>query len=408
MPLAQDRDLLACIDAIYDAAAGGASWLDVGVRLCGVFAADRASLIVPAAMGPARQLLEPPNPGEAAYAAYFRTVDPFWHQAQRDFAESRTQHQLRAKLGPALVPDHELLRSEFYNDYGRHFSRRHVVGGMLGVERPSPLSLARGESAYPFTEEDRRRIEVLLPHIQRALQLHERLAAHEATSRTTMSMLDTMPMGMIIVDAGLRVRFSNEAAVQAVARPGCGMAILASGPHTTGSTHLVALHHDDARSLRQLVVAAARGGSGGGMRIRPRDAAEGEAPMQAVLVSPLPGALLHDADPSLRDARGLVLIVVQDLVARTPPNLAVLCDIFGLTRSEAAVAAGLVGGASAEDVATARHVSLETVRTQVRAILRKSEATNLRDLERMLAQLASVAPDRAKATAGQRAIRSGR
>ncbi len=404
MSFAEDRDLLACIDSIYDAAAGSASWLDVGARLCRMFAADRASLIIPADIGAPRQLLEPPNPGEAAYAAYFRTVDPFWHQAQRDFADNRTQHHLHAKLGPALVPDHDLLRSEFYNDYGRHFSRRHVLGGMLGAERPSPLSLARGESAFPFTEEDRRRIELLLPHIQRALELQDRLSAHVATTRTTMSLLDALPIGMIIVDGGLRVRFANASALQAVTQPGCGMAILASGPSTTGSTHLAALHHDDARQLRQLVVSAARGGSGGGMRVRPRETAKGEEPMQAVLVAPLPGAMVHDPDLSLRDARGMVLVVLQDLVARAGPSLALLCDIFGLTRSEAAVASGLVGGASAEDVAMARQVSLETVRTQVRAILRKSEAANLRDLERMLAQLASVAPGPARAPAGQAAL----
>jgi DNA-binding CsgD family transcriptional regulator len=36
-----------------------------------------------------------------------------------------------------------------------------------------------------------------------------------------------------------------------------------------------------------------------------------------------------------------------------------------------------------------RHVSLETVRTQVRTVLRKTNAVNLRDFERILAVVAA-------------------
>ena len=41
-----------------------------------------------------------------------------------------------------------------------------------------------------------------------------------------------------------------------------------------------------------------------------------------------------------------------------------LCELFGLTRAEAAVAVALVGGATAEQVARQRGVSLMTVRVQ--------------------------------------------
>ncbi len=57
------------------------------------------------------------------------------------------------------------------------------------------------------------------------------------------------------------------------------------------------------------------------------------------------------------------------------------------------VAIALVGGASAEEVARQRHVSLDTVRSQIRSILAKIvEVVNLRDLERWMASLAAVLP----------------
>ncbi|MBX9750320.1 MAG: hypothetical protein K5Q68_12110 [Roseococcus sp.] len=61
--------------------------------------------------------------------------------------------------------------------------------------------------------------------------------------------------------------------------------------------------------------------------------------------------------------------------------------MFGLTLAEAEVAAALCGGATTESVAVARGVGPATIRTQVRVILEKTGAPNLRRLEQMLALL---------------------
>jgi DNA-binding NarL/FixJ family response regulator len=49
-----------------------------------------------------------------------------------------------------------------------------------------------------------------------------------------------------------------------------------------------------------------------------------------------------------------------------------------------------MGGATKEAVATLRHSQVSTVRTQVRSILEKTGAANLRDLERILAGLTGL------------------
>lgn len=48
--------------------------------------------------------------------------------------------------------------------------------------------------------------------------------------------------------------------------------------------------------------------------------------------------------------------------------------------------------AGAEEVARRRGVSLMTVRSQIRSILGKSDAENLKDFERTMATLAALAP----------------
>lgn len=386
----QQSAVMACIGTLYDAASGSVSWVDVGVELCCLFAADRASLIIPSALGRPRELLALPSEADDAYAAYFHRVDPIRRQAQRDFAQARQHHLMRTKLGPEIVPDEEFLRSEYYADFARHHGRRYVVGGMLGGQHPTPIGLHRAESSSPFTAEDRRLLEILLPHVQRALDLRERLSVQESARRMTVGALDALASGMVIVDAASRVRFANAASRRALSRPGSGLAMLASGPSIDGGPHLTAHHRDDARALRQLVASAAHGGAGGSLRIRPRDDGGDLLPMQVALVSPAPAAMLVDADPATRETEGLVLVVIEDLMRRTPPPPEMLCDLLGFSRTEAEVATRLIGGASAEEVARRRAVSLDTVRNQIRAILRKAEVANLRDLERLMATLAVI------------------
>ena len=394
------RDLTECIGAIYDAASGGRDWLDVGARLRAMFDAGMARLVLPSSRSMPHDVLNPDGAAETAYAAYYHRIDPFRARAQRDFVASRTRHLLRAQLGPELVPDLELLRSEYYADFARPHGLRHVMGGMIGTRSPTPIGLFRPEDATPFARKDCRKLELLLPHFQRALELNEHLSAQVEAVRVTVGVLDALPVSVVLVDAGLEVRFANAASVRALARPGSGIAMLASGPRVGSGTHLTALHRDDAIALRRLVASAARGESGGSLRIRTRDEAGEQPRIQAALVSPAPIGALEDAGPGLHDSGGLIMVVIEDLARRVTPSAAMLRGVFGFTRAEAEVAIALAGGSGAEEVASSREVSLETVRSQIRAILQKSEAANLRDLERLMATLA-MAPAGSDAPPGR-------
>jgi DNA-binding NarL/FixJ family response regulator len=86
----------------------------------------------------------------------------------------------------------------------------------------------------------------------------------------------------------------------------------------------------------------------------------------------------------------MAMVVVRELAKPAAAGKRQLIDLYGLTSAEAAVAAALAGGIRAEDVARARRVSLDTVRAQVRNLLRKTNATNLRDLERIIALVSAV------------------
>jgi PAS domain-containing protein len=384
-----ERDLADCVGAIYEAAANHGSWLDVGTRMCRVFNAPRAMLWINDRPGGPRNVLMPRDDGESVYAAHFFRIDPYVAQARSDFADARSHHLGRAKLGAELVPERSFLRSEYYNDFARLHGRRHLIGGMAGLTEAVPLGFYRGEGTDPFGERDVQLLQALLPHIQRALELQRRLARDEHAVGLTRALLDTLPVGVCVVDAGLKLQFVNDIARDYLASRGAGLSSMRSGPSAGSGVYLAASSREVATVLRRLVAAATSGRSGGSMRVASPDGA-----FAAVLISPISQSFADEVNAVGAGGapNALALVVIRPLDKKLSPPAGMLCDFFGLSRAEAEVATALSGGASAEDVASQRGVSLVTVRSQIRSILAKSACENLRDLERTMATLAALAP----------------
>jgi hypothetical protein len=382
-------ELAECVGAIYAAATNTGDWESVGRRLCQLTGAQRAQLRIADLQGVARNVMMPFDDSEATYLAYYHPLNPYLTKARRDFAEARTRHLANVMLGPELVPEQSFLRSEYYCDFARHHQRRHLLAGMIGVTEVMPFGLFRADDAEPFGEAERRLLQTLLPHLQRAMELRARLGQESQTNWATRAALDALPVGVAIVDAGLRIHFMNGASQRDLAHPDAGLRALRSGPYAGSGVYLAAHAKDEAAALRRLVVSATSGDAGGSMRIVNRDMSS-----RAVLVSPAPQGLSADQTQvkESEPTEKLAIVVIRDLGRVAPPPIETLCEVFGLSPAEADVAAALAGGASAEDVAQQRNVSLTTVRSQIRSILGKSGTENLRDFERSMASLTAIAP----------------
>jgi DNA-binding NarL/FixJ family response regulator len=248
-----------------------------------------------------------------------------------------------------------------------------------------PVCLHRANGEAPFEQADARLLDNLLPHLRRAMQLRHRLTPGPSSMSPGTAALDALATAVVVVDAELRVLVAN-AAAEAIAVNRSGLRFVAQKVGL-GARHrvLAALHHEDQRALHALVRATAKGGSpGGGLRVRDTSA----APSLAALVSPLPRRLSKGAGGLSGRVPGQALILLRDLRAasRAPdPNL--LCRLFGLTPAEAEVACALYGGATKSAVAAMRGLKESTIKSQVDSILLKTGTANLRDLERLLADL---------------------
>lgn len=201
-----------------------------------------------------------------------------------------------------------------------------------------------------------------------------------------------MPRAAILVDRDLHVVHANGAAEHLVAR---GSGLVLSANTRVGSGIVVSATNRDAHGLLRRLVeeVAVLGGPGGALRIPP-------GPPEAVgglivAVLPLPASLLSQEASGA--AGGLALLLLRDGFARpaVPPHI--LCELFGLTRAEAAVAALLGAGASPARIAKARGVSLGTVRLQVRGVMRRTGTRTMRDLDHLLGTVADIVPGRSEA-----------
>jgi DNA-binding NarL/FixJ family response regulator len=381
-----EQALADCVGAVYEAAAGGDGWFEVGERMRRLLDARSATLYLPdGAAGRVRNFLMPPDPSEVLYAAHYHALNPYAAQARRDFASAPPLHVGGAKVGAEIVPESSFLKSEYYVDFARRHQRRHMIGGIADVGSPIPIGLFRGSDSGPFDSKDVRILKTLVPHVQRALELRARLSRDRQAASLTRAAADASPVGLVIVDAQLQIKLANGRAAKIFAAHG-GLSCVRSGPQSGAALRLVAQSRADAISLSRLVLSAVSGGTGGSLRIVGVES----APL-AVLVSPTPPGLAGEMagdDPPERTA----MIAMRPLRGHPSPSPGLLCDLFGLTKAEAEVAVALSGGGTAEDVARRRGVSLETVRTQIRSILGKSESGNLRDFARSMGSLAALGP----------------
>jgi DNA-binding NarL/FixJ family response regulator len=375
-----DEDVFTeAVAAAYEAATGGSTWLAFGTTLCQLVGAEFASLRL--LDGTWNNLLQPASDTDAAYLTYYHRLDPYRERGAR-----LTDGPLfnRARVATEIIPTAELRRTEYYHDYARPNGRHHMMGALLELAAPTPLGLHRDAAAGPFTEAERRSLEALVPHLRRALQLKRRFEAGSAAQEMRSAALDALSVPVFVVDAAMRVPYANAAATTLAAGSRSGLRMVGAG--AGGGIRLTARHRDDSRTLEALVAGVVGGGAGGAMRVRAQPDEVPDMASLAVLVSPAPARLAElqeNQRPGL--AGGFALVVARELAQPLQLRRGILSDLYGLTHAEAVVAVSLAGGRTAEDVARARQVSLDTVRTQVRTVLRKANAANLRDFERILA-----------------------
>jgi DNA-binding CsgD family transcriptional regulator/PAS domain-containing protein len=238
------------------------------------------------------------------------------------------------------------------------------------------LFFHRREDAAPYTAADRALLEAVFPDLVRAVAASERLtAARQGPEEAARRGLEAMVDGIALFDTDRRLVFAN-AALRRMGALNDGFRLGADGLDMADPALRLALSRAVTAAL-----AAAEGRLGllesAGSLAIPRPSRRAPFLLQALPV--LPGEVAGGF-------RGAMLRIA-DGARLNRPSAALLGRMFSLTPAEANLAGAVAAGRTLADHAARRGVSVETARTHMAAIRRKTGCHRQAELTALLARL---------------------
>jgi DNA-binding CsgD family transcriptional regulator len=230
------------------------------------------------------------------------------------------------------------------------------------------LSLERKFDSGPVS---RREIEVLdgiRPHLARAAVLASKLQMQRAEA--SLDAFEKAGSPAALVGAGGAVSAANPSFEALL-----GQVIIRARDR-------VALDDDRANPLLQKALSELAQDRLGDTRSIPVPR-KGDSPAFIIHVLPI----RRQALDVFSRAQAMLVVTTSNRSLRIEASL--LCELYDLTRAEAAVANGILEGLTADELSASRGVSRETVRSQVKKVLGKTGCRSQADFIRRLAPLSS-------------------
>jgi DNA-binding CsgD family transcriptional regulator len=305
------------------------------------------------------------------YAQHYAALNPWLNNPSR-YPEGKML------FSSEILPHSAYLKTVFYNDWGKRNLVTHALGGAIRTHNNKMLflSLNRGDSQKPYDEPQREAAQLLMPHLQRAVDLYDRFTFFEQRQWT----LDALAFPMMHVSADRRLVWANRAAEQ-VLRGGQGLFVRG------GKLRAELVDQDNA--LRAMIcanrqaIAERPARYGGWLRItRPSDGSE----MSLYLVrAPASEPRL----PGASDDNGFWVFIMQ---LSMDDNLLTgrLRAAWGLTPAEAALTMELLESDSLQAAAEKLSISRNTVKTQLASIFQKAGVRRQSELARKLVLLSVI------------------
>lgn len=258
--------------------------------------------------------------------------------------------------------------SEFFNDWAKPLDIHHGACGTVWKNEDSSVQLLiqRTSGQGYYKQQEMRALNALLPHVRRALRL-ETLAAQQQKQG---AMLLINAQGKVVYLSPEARHYMDESCI------------------SVRNNRLQILHVEKQSQLCRLLkkwpashhdVACQAGGS---ITLeRPGK------PALRLLVVPLhPQAdrgLLFPSDTQ-------VAIYISEVAKRPDSDQQRLCALLGLTAAEARVASLIAQGKTLQEIPALCGISIHTVRTQLKSVFRKTDASSQAQLTRMILGMTAV------------------
>jgi DNA-binding CsgD family transcriptional regulator len=313
--------------------------------------------------------LADPNDWEAiTYREQFFALDPFVNLPPGKVV---TQQE--------LVPDEELLASEYYRDYLEPIGVFHI----LGVDTVEPngmiarLRLARQRDEGPFSEAQKKLCERFLPHLRQAIQIHARLNRTTSERDLYAGAVDQLSVASIILNEQGLVLSTNAMARRILDKKD-GIALLDEALHLGNRSENERLQ----RLIRDTIGTQLAGETS--MARALRVSRPSGLPDFGLVIRPVPAPEWADGQSSPS-----VAVFISDPVAEENASQQMLGELFELTPAEASLTLKLARGMSLTEVSEEQGLSPHTARAQLKSIFAKTGVTRQAELVRLVLKSAA-------------------
>jgi DNA-binding CsgD family transcriptional regulator/PAS domain-containing protein len=298
--------------------------------------------------------------GEVGYMTYPQTNSPFSNQPLDsvftvDDIMSATQWEQCAYFKAFCGPN------DVYHVMGADIST--PDGGKLRFR------ITRPKRSANFSTDERALCGMFLPHLRRALQLHNLLDRSESLSELYSQAISRLSVATLVLDESGSVLRVNPVAQEILAR--------SDGLKLVGG-RLEATYPSDNRELQRLIRGA----------FAP-DAPKGAEAMSVTRPSGLVNlGVVVESIPSLdwaeEKGQPAALVYIRDASSKSLASEVVTKQLFNLTKAETALAMELANGLSLEEAAEVLNIRRNTARAHLRSIFSKTGVRRQTELVRLL------------------------
>jgi DNA-binding CsgD family transcriptional regulator/PAS domain-containing protein len=377
-----ERTALDLIGSIYDAAGDPTRWPTFLLRLGDNLKSRAATIYIEDLQHHRGQVAARVGFDDefmVAYGRYYRPKNIYLIRGERLLWPGNVC------LSEALCPDAEARRTEFYNDFVA--PQRLTSNGLNGVilkeqTTLSMVGLIREIGTKPYTERDVEFLRLLMPHLQRAVQLHTRITDLQIRQQVSSEALNSWALGVIVLNSQGHVLHINRAA-EAILAQKDGLEFQSGQLHAATSTETSALHaliHNATQTsfCQPKAETTNLNGKPGGALSLPRPS--GKRPLNVLITPACANKLL------LPVTGAAAIIFVTDSDATQIPDIQLLAHYYSLTPAEACVAALVIEGKSLPEASNELEISLNTAKTHLRRIFDKTGTRRQGELIRLALQ----------------------
>lgn len=289
----------------------------------------------------------------------------------------------RAMSTDRLFTPEERATGKFYNEFFKPIGLIETLGGPLYSSDGNfaMIALMRGEDRGSFDEDDVARLEHLMPHMARALQLRRTFFRIDSRNVGLQATLDRLQAGLILLAADGEALFVN-AAMRALAKQNDGLVL--------GRDERPRVTNLEARHRFEALLENVSSGGFGGIVAAPRSGGRD----YVVLVAPSPSSPMRSNWE--RGGPGGAIVVVHDPDSGANNTSEILEQGLGLSKGASRLVAALAADHDLKTFAESEGVTIHTARFHLRSALSrtgtKTQAEVVRIAVRLLRDFALAGP----------------